>query len=150
MKLSKALKVKNRLKSELHQLQDRVKQFNSYDARNVAVYDTKELLQELQAKAEELADLKARIEAASQPIRKAILLVGEVKSQLALLKELDTKHGKFTESGGWREEPKEVEFIAQITRQGADDETTKLMKKLEDLQDEIDRHNATTDLGEGE
>lgn len=146
MKLSKALKVKNRLKSELHQLQDQIKQHNSYDARNAPVYNTSELLAELQAKAEELADLKARIEAASQPIRKAILLVGEIKSQIALLKDLDTKHGKFTESGGWREEAKELEYVAQITRKDADDATAELLKKLEDLQDEIDRHNANTDL----
>lgn len=149
MKISKALKMKNRMKAEIHQIQDRIKQHNSYDTRNEVEYNTVVLFAELQKKAIELADLKARIEAASQPIRKNILLVGELKSQIALLKELDTKHGKFTEPGhSWREESvHEQEFAAQIRSMDVDKGIKEIVIKLEEIQDEIDRHNATTDIG---
>ena len=70
MKLSKALKVKNKLVNDVMRLRRSLESNNSWNALNEPTYDSRELFVTLLTKTQKLAELKAKIAAANVKIIK--------------------------------------------------------------------------------
>lgn len=149
MKLSKALKEKKRLASEIAQLKHLIYTKNSYiKGSNVPVkFKVDVLYSQLQKKVQELVNLKIVINEANHEIQSSIYLLGEYKAMISFLNALNVNEGP--QFDGFRNETP-VEYGVQF------DEIVKneLMKEYQDkadaLQDQIDTYNYTTEVSWGE
>jgi len=144
MKLAKALKVKNRLVGEIKVLQQHIVNFNSYDKENPPPYDTEQVLEDLRSASVRLVVLKAKIAAANVPIVSAILEIAEIKGQITMLQGLDTKEGVTNSTIGFDDKVVRTTYVARIGQVKADNLVKKLTERLDELQEQIDEHNATT------
>lgn len=144
MKLAKALKVKNKKVNEYNNLVNKMVSHNSYDTDSKRFYDSKELLEEVFAKREDLVKFKTAIHLTTEPIRNKIFDLAELKNLLMNLNRLSTTEGK-VKSRGYGESDISL-YACSIN----EIEKVKLMEsiqnEIEELQDEIDIFNATTDL----
>lgn len=146
MKLSKALKVKNRLIAEVRTLHDRMRTNNSYDARNEPAYPSGEVFNELQKKIDSLVDLKTKIACANTPIYGAIFRMSELKGMIMSLKNTPIKEGMFDEGGWGEDKPIQVEYKVTMAQREIDKLQKDIIAELDELQDHVDAHNASTDI----
>ncbi len=144
MHLAKALKVKNKLISEIVRLKELIEQHNSFNTMNKPIYETKELLAQLLQKLKKLAELKTKIAAANIKIYDQIFLMAEYKGIVSMLEGLNTRAGK--ERAGFGEHLHEVEYDAQIPRVEADTTADEYRQKIEECQDTLDTFNATAEI----
>lgn len=143
MKLSKALRLKNRIAGEVRVLQNRIRRHNSHDARNTPVWDVVELKREMEAKVETLTKLKVAISTANGPILERIHKMEEIKGLLSFWEDVDTKQGLvFREYGD--AEPRT--FEATFTEKDIATFVAALKEELEDLQDDLAAHNIATNV----
>lgn len=138
--LAKALKIKNRQIQKVKDLQGRIAACNSYLTGAEPDFDAKALYEELKSETLRLWRLKRSINAANVPIHGEIYELAETKGLIAFLKGLDTKRGKAV-VGYMVGEPQN--YVAQITAADAAVEIEALEKRIDDLQDRLDVHNAT-------
>ena len=93
MKLAKALKLKNKKLKEYKSTLMKVIQHNSYDVDNKPIYNSAELLEEAKILMADYLKLKSAIHFTSEPIRFNIFELGELKSLMNTIGNLDTKSG---------------------------------------------------------
>ena len=139
MKLAKALKLKNKLLKEYNVTLSRTISSNCYDVDNSAV-----LLEEAIVQRDKYVSLKAAIHSTSEPIRKKIFELGELKSFLGKINSLHTTEGIVKESsysGGTVKT-----YAADISEQRKQEIIKSVEESIENIQEEIDVFNATTDL----
>lgn len=142
MKLSAALKEKNKITKKIAEIQKLVNQHNSVIKGNSRPFDVAAKLTELDTLTEKLVQIKAAIAAANQPINRHILHVGELRSQIAFLRKLDVKDGFHNERYG----SGVTEHESQVKQA---DVLTLIEKKegeIESLQEIIDQHNHGTEI----
>jgi hypothetical protein len=87
-----------------------------------------------------LVELKARIHRANQPVYNQIFKLAELKGMVKELKKVPTDEGKQTERYGSVASVKEVELTIVDIQQSVD----VLQTKIEEIQNELDIHNANT------
>ena len=144
MKISKALKLKNKLVSEYTDTVNKLVSSNSYDVDSKKNYNSKELFTKCVNLRSEIVKLKTDIHIASNPIRSSIFLIGELKSFLSRINGMSTVEGVVKNSG----------YGASIAYTYAVDfsefEKVAILKKLQDeiesIQEGLDNFNATTDI----
>ena len=144
MKLAKALKLKNKLLKEYNVTLSRTISSNCYDVDTQKVYNSAVLLQEAIAQRDRYVTLKAAIHSTSEPIRKKIFELGELKSFLGKINSLHTTEGIVKESsysGGTVKT-----YAADISEQRKQEIIKSVEESIENIQEEIDVFNATTDL----
>ena len=142
MNVKQALKVKNKLVTDLKAQFEILKKYNSIEEGNPRRYSVVGLLNEAEELTKELVDLKARIHTANQPVYGKIFLMAELKGRVKNLKAMSCEEGKVTERYGSVQSVKEVEInIAQ-----KDAMVREIEEQIEKLQDELDVHNATTTI----
>ena len=146
MKLAKALKVKNKLAGEIANAQRLIEASNVVENENKSPHDVVALLKELEEKQLELADLKAKISIANGPIAGKIFGMAELKARIVFLRSLSTKDGTFNVTTRYGAESTKVTYTAQIKAADVESEVKKLSSAIEQLQDEIDEHNAATSI----
>lgn len=142
MKLSAALKEKNKLTKKITETQKLVNQHNSVIKGNQRPIDAGAKLKELDELTDKLVHIKSAIAAANQPINRHILHIGELRSQIAFLRKLDTKEGNHTERYGstmteYETQVKQAEVLAAIESKE---------NEIEKLQEIIDQHNHSTEV----
>ena len=144
MKLSKALKLKNKKVTDYNATVTRMISANSYDVESKKYYDSRELLIEVIAKRDDLIKFKTAIHLTSAPIREKIFRLGEIKNLLLNLNRLNTNEGVIKSRGYGTED------ITTYACSFNEVEKTSLIEDLqtdiEEIQDEIDTFNATTEL----
>lgn len=137
--LSRALKLKNRVVHRLAQLDTQVTTYNSTTEDNQE-YDVREVYKARAVLAGLLIDLKAAINAANGPVQRLIYELAELKSLIAMLRRVDTKHGSSVEGySGVR-----VVYVAQMRKAEIDREVARVEKEVDRIQDELDRFNYKT------
>lgn len=142
MNVKQALKEKNKLVTSIKALQEIVKTHNSIEEGNVRRYSVVATLATITDLTAQLVDLKSRIHKANQPVYHKIFLMAELKGQVKLLRTMPVDEGKVSERFGSSFSVKEVEInIAE-----RDTMVKSLEKQIEQLQDELDVHNATTEI----
>lgn len=144
MKLAKALKLKNKLLKEYNVTLSRVVTSNSYDVDTKKVYNAAELLVEAVTQRDKYVSLKAAIHTTSEPIRKKIFELGELKNFLSRINSLPTTEGIVKESS-YRSDSVNT-YAVDITEQQKQDLIKAVEDAIENIQEEIDQFNATTDL----
>jgi hypothetical protein len=141
LSLSKALKIKNRLAGRLAKTNLSIQQYNCTVEGRKDEVNVRELDTQRTALVNALVDLKASIQEANRPICRAIILIGEKKGEIEFLNGLNTKHG--TEPHGYQSQ--QVTYVSVIQKAEVDKRVKQLEKEIDDLQDQIDKHNAEPD-----
>jgi hypothetical protein len=142
MNIKQALKLKNKLVTQIKEQYEIAKAHNSIEQGNPRRYSALKAIGEAEKLAIELAELKTKIHLANAPVYDLIFQMSELKNQIKQLKSIPVEEGKVTERYGSVTSIKEVELdIAQ-----RDTIVKGLENKIEAIQDKLDTHNATTEL----
>ena len=142
MNVKQALKVKNKLVTDLKAQYEILKKYNSIEEGNPRRYSMAQTLDKITELSNELVELKAQIHRANQPVYDKIFALAELKGLIKELKKVPTDEGKQTERYGSVASVKEVELNIVDVQNIIE----KLQTKVEDLQNELDIHNANTQI----
>lgn len=142
MTVKQALKLKSKLVTEIKELYEIAKTQNSIETGNPRRYSITDVLDEAEKKTAQLVEIKTRIHIANSQVYPQIFMMSELKGRVKQLKAMSVEEGKVTSRYGMQSETKEVEInIAQRNEMVKDLESV-----IERLQDELDTHNATTNI----
>jgi len=141
VKLSTALKIKNRLAGELVRLNTILARSNSTDRTRPPQHDLQSIWDKIAETSGKLAEVKSAITVANIGIYPRLAKMEEIKSSIAFLGSLDTKEGVYRESEGFRGNVIERTYDAFLTQKEVDSLTSELQKLIDDLQDEVDEYN---------
>jgi hypothetical protein len=142
MNVSQALKKKNKLAIELKKQYAIAQKFNSQEAGNPRRYSVQDALDKAAEITAELIELKTRIHLANAPVYSKIFRMAELKGRIKELRKVPTDEGKHEGRYGSAPSEKEVEInIAQL-----DGFVVTLETSIEEIQSELDVHNATTNI----
>lgn len=153
MTISSGLKEKNRIAGKIATLQKRVKQFNKHEKGQDQDFNSLETLKSLQEEWAYLIALKTRLAIANVGIAEKLIKLTEAKAEL-------TFWNGFTSYDAGRAEEIEVEnfrqgteyvskekiIVSEITSKDVAGHQERVQKEIENLQDEIDAYNATTQI----
>lgn len=145
MKLSQALKQKNRLAGEIVTQQRILTRENSKRNDNPSKVEVSAVFSRIVTLSDELGKIKAAIAAANVPIYPKIERMAELKSRIAYIKGLNKREGTEVEPIG-ANQTKEFTWTAFITEEKADKLVAELQGEIDRLQDEVDAFNATTSV----
>ena len=146
MKLAKALKVKNKLAGEISQAQKLIEAANVVEGSNARPHDVRKIYSDMVFNQEMLAELKGRISAANVPIARRIFMMSELKGRIAFLRGMSTKDGEFMVEGRYGTDTKFREYRAELTAAWVEEQVRAMSAEIERLQDEIEEHNALTEV----
>ena len=142
MNVKQALKQKNKLVTDLKSQYQILQKFNSIEEGNPRRYSMTKTLDKITQLSNELVELKAQVHRANQPVYDKIFALAELKGLIKELKKVPTDEGKQTERYGSTISVKEVELNIVDIQTIVDD----LQIKIEELQNELDIHNAITNI----
>lgn len=142
MNIKQALKLKNKLTAQIAELYRLAKTYNSIEEGNPRRYSIVQLLNQANALTNELVDLKTQIHLANGPVYGKIFRLAELKGRAKQIAGIGCEEGKVTERYGSTVSIKEAEMNV-IER---DNLLRQLETEIEQLQDELDIHNATTTI----
>ena len=145
MKLSKALKEKNRLIGEMNKHKDIISRENSRSERSTSTINCEKLYQRFFEIRENLIQLKTAIFKANVPIYEHIVRMGELKAEINWLERLPTQDGEVVESH-YDGQPRYIKYFAWLKTETVDSMCNKLRLEIDELQDLIDEHNAVTEI----
>ncbi|MDX2037755.1 MAG: hypothetical protein SFX72_13980 [Isosphaeraceae bacterium] len=139
--LAKALSVKNRLAGRLSQARSNVETYNCVQAgqRSEQSVDVRAEFDRYRKLQEALVTVKAAIQRANAPVYDDILRLGEIKSTLKMLGDLNTKQGKEAHFGG-----AEVDYDSVIRKPEVLDLIRALEGEIDSIQDALTQFNAST------
>jgi hypothetical protein len=142
MNVSQALKQKNKLVIELKKQYQIAQKFNSQEEGNTRRYSVQAALDKAVELTLELTDLKTKIHLANAPVYDKIFRMAELKNRIKELRKIPTEEGKSEARYSSVVSVKEVEInIAQL-----DTMVQTLEARIEEIQAELDVHNATTQI----
>ena len=142
MNVKQALKVKNKLVTEMKASYAILQKYNSIEEGNPRRYSMTNTLEKIKTLQAELVELKTKIHKANQPVYDKIFALAELKGMIKELKKVSTEEGKVNERYGSVVSVKEVELnVTDI-----DAAIAVLESQIEGLQNELDIHNATTQI----
>jgi hypothetical protein len=143
MTVKQALKEKNKLVVEIKSLYEIARNHNSIEEGNPRRYSVVESLEKARLLTKELVELKAKIHRANAPVYEKIFLMAELKTSAKFIKAMSCDEGKVTERYGSIASVK----TAEINIKERDLMVKNIESQIEKLQDELDVHNATTQIG---
>lgn len=142
MNIKQALKLKNKLVTQIKEQYEIAKAHNSIEQGNPRRYSALQSINKANELSIELVELKTKIHLANAPVYDLIFQMSELKNQIKQLKSIPVDEGKVTERYGSITTIKEVELnIAE-----RDNLVKGLELQIEELQDKLDTHNAITEL----
>ena len=142
MNVKQALKAKNKLVTDLKANFEILKKYNSIEEGNPRRYSMEETLDKITTLSNELVELKAQIHRANAPVYDKIFALAELKGLVKELKKVPTDEGKQDSRYGSVVSVKEVELTIVDVQNKVDILTV----KIEELQNELDIHNANTNI----
>lgn len=146
MTIKQALKYKNKLAQKINEAFNKVYSYNSYEFGETRPYDVKEQLTEYLKLSNELISLKDKIHQANRPVYYKIFELSELKSQVSKLKNLDCSEGKVQDRYSRIHGEAPIVKSAVISIVQKDKMIADLEERIEQLQEELDVHNATTNI----
>jgi hypothetical protein len=142
MNVKQALKVKNKLVTDLKTQYQILQKYNSIEEGNPRRYSMASTLTKAQTLQLELVELKAKIHRANQPVYDKIFQLAELKGMIKELKKVPTDEGKQDSRYGSVVSVKEVELnIVDVEAI-----VEKLQTQIEEIQNELDIHNSNTNI----
>lgn len=146
MKLSQALKIKNRLAGEISRLQQILQRENARRSDSVSTVDRSEVYEKIVKLSEELGSLKAKIANANVGIYAFLERMAELKAHIAFLVSLPKREGTELVPLNGDQKPLEYKWDSYITQEKCDEKVAALQLKIGELQDQVDAYNATTNV----
>ncbi len=143
MTVKQALKEKNSLLKRINDLTQKIYSYNSIDEGNKRPYSTSDLLSQVMELTGELIDLKTKIHQANVPVYDKIFRLSELKSLVKKINGIDCSEGKVSERYSRTEPTIKTAEISVVER---DTIVKDLEEQIERLQEELDVHNATTQI----
>jgi hypothetical protein len=143
MTVKQALKEKNSLLKRINDLTQKIYAYNSIDEGNKRPYSTGDLLSQVMVLTNELIDLKTKIHQANVPVYDKIFRLSELKSLVKKINGIDCSEGKVSERYSRTEPTIKTAEISVVER---DTIVKDLEEQIERLQEELDVHNATTQI----
>jgi hypothetical protein len=144
MNVAQALKRKARLLKEINDKWNIIRNHNSIISGNRRKYDIKPELDAVEKLIGELVELKTRIHLANGPVYSKIFLLSELKTQLRNFEGINTTEG--TLDTGRYGTPSTTFYEVEIDEIHKNGLVKELSNKIDELQDELDYHNATTQI----
>jgi predicted nucleic acid-binding Zn-ribbon protein len=142
MNVKQALKVKNKLVTDLKTQYQILQKYNSIEEGNTRRYSMTNALAKIKTLQAELVGLKTQIHRANSPVYDKIFALAELKGMIKELKKVPTDEGKSSDRYSSIPSVKEVELnVTDI-----DNSISILETQIEELQNELDVHNATTNI----
>jgi hypothetical protein len=139
--LAQALKMKNRLVSQIKELDTNIKVFNIREDGTPVEYNTLDLFKQRLELTDKLVKLKTAIAVANQPIVGKIYEQAELKGAMALLKGVVTTGRRHRASDGTV-----TTFTPMIDNKFKDMAIKDMEVELDKLQDELDTFNHSTQI----
>ena len=144
MNIKQALKEKNKLAKKVTDLMDRTNRNNSMDEGAVRSYDPKESLEQALQMVDDLVNLKTKMHMANAEVYDKIFRMSEYKSLVKYLKTLNCSQGTIVTSRYGDSTARQMTTV--ITEVERDDLVEKYETLIDNLQTELDTHNATTQI----
>lgn len=141
--LARALKYKKRVQQRIGEAAKLIQAHNSALVGVTREYDVKELRAEYLRLVEHLIDLKFKIYQANDEIYADILRLAELKSQIDLLRKMETTHG-IPIGGYYVRDEKPPEYEACIREAEKVKLIRVLEKQVDDMQEALDAFNNRT------
>jgi hypothetical protein len=148
MNLSQALKQKNRLAGELVRQQQILQRENARRSDSVSTVDRDVVYQKILSLSDELGELKGKITQANVNIYPALERMAELKSRIAFIQGLAKREGEELVFVGRDQEQVKYQWDSYINQEKSDETVADLQEQINDLQDEVDAYNATTEVEE--
>lgn len=142
MTINQALKEKNRLAGKIKVLDARLASNATWIKGNTPSYNYGELLSQREIEVEALVTLKEKISKATVPVVGKILKMSESKALIQALRNTGMQRGRRHEYGLTAP----VEYESALTEKERDALVEKYEKDISELQDELDKFNATTEI----
>ncbi len=144
MNIKQALKEKNKLAKKVTDLMDRTNRNNSMDEGAVRSYDPKESLEQALQMVDDLVNLKTKMHMANAEVYDKIFRMSEYKSLVKYLKVLNCSQGTIVTSRYGDSTARQMTtVITEVERDGL---VEKYETLIDNLQTELDTHNATTQI----
>jgi len=144
MNIKQALKEKNKLAKKVTDLMDRTNRNNSMDEGAVRSYDPKESLNQALQMVDDLVNLKTKMHMANAEVYDKIFRMSEYKSLVKYLKTLNCSQGTIVTSRYGDSTARQMTTV--ITEVERDALVEKYETLIDNLQTELDTHNATTHI----
>lgn len=148
MNLSQALKQKNRLAGELVRQQQILQRENARRSDSVSTVDRDIVYQKILGISDDLGELKGKITQANVNIYPALERMSELKARIALIQSLPKRDGEELVFVGRDQEQVKYQWDSYINQEKCDYTVAELQEQINDLQDEVDAYNATTEVEE--
>ena len=151
MNIAQGLKEKNRATGRISTLQKQIQKLNVYRKDRPVDYSSKELLIELQSEWAFLIDLKSKIAKANVGVSEKLITPTEAKAELSFWNDMviysgaaETHTSEAVRYGS--EENVVVTTVSEITSLEVNENIKKAQMNIDNIQDEIDAYNATTQI----
>lgn len=144
MNVVQALKRKARLLKEINDKWNIIRNHNSIISGNPRKYDIKVELDNVEKMMLELVELKTKIHLANGPVYDKIFLLSELKTHMRNLEGISTLEG--TIDSGRYGTPSTTFYEVEVDEILKSEMVKELNTKIDNLQDELDYHNATTKI----
>ena len=144
--LARALKLKNRLAGQLSKLGGRAVAHNSNVVGAKNPYNSLDVFREYEDVQAKLVEVKTSIQLANASIVRKIIEIGEARSQISLLQGINVTEGSVLQNNYLNDKEVVREYVAAIGAEKRDTMIAELELDIDNLQDDIDSHNATTQI----
>jgi hypothetical protein len=146
MNLAQALKQKNRLAGELVRQQQILQRENARRSDSVSKVDRSDVWEQALSLSNELGELKGKITQANVNIYPALERMAELKARVGFIQGLQKREGPEVTFVGRDQEKVEYQWDSFINQEKADEMVAELQEQINDLQDQVDEYNATTQI----
>lgn len=148
MNIAQALKAKNRLAGELVRKQQILVRENARRSDSVSEVNRENVFNDIIDISDKLGELKGKITRANVAIYPVLERMAELKSRIGFLTTLPKREGEEISFVGRDQEKLTYVWDSFINQESSDDIISKLQEEINELQDEVDNYNATTQLPE--
>ena len=143
MTLAIALKHKNRVGERISKVSSDVSAYNSTIVGSPVEVDVRKLDTMRKELMEHLIRVKTRIHEVTAPVRAKIFRIGELRQAVSHYKSIRTTHGKHRTS---YQDEVDTEYVSIMRKQDIDRIVSELEKEIDELQDDLDKFNATNSI----
>lgn len=142
--ITRALKLKNKLLSEINKEWMKVSNYNSNVYGATWPYDIEACYKRWEELKGKLVELKTKIHLANAPVYEVIFAMSEMKESAKLLNALVCQEGTIVDRYGRNETP--LTYATVITLAMKEERIAFLEKKIEEMQEILEEHNASTKI----
>ena len=146
MNLAQALKQKNRLAGELVRQQQILQRENARRNDSASDVNREEVWDRILSISDELGELKGKITQANVNIYPALERMAELKARIGFIQGLQKREGDEIIPLHGDREPLKYTWESFINQAKCDEMVAELQDQINDLQDEVDEYNATTQI----